>query len=106
MEPTVEMLLQMMGDGGMSAQAPAPALQARGPDAAPVAATPTTPPPVAWRNPLPADYLVIPAHVLALSESFTDEKTAQIVADEQLAAILQSELGLGARRHASVVSFS
>jgi hypothetical protein len=93
MEPTVEMLLQMMGDGGISVQAPATALQAREPDAAPVAAAPTTPPPMVWRNPLPADYLVIPSHILAMSESFTDEKTAQIVADEQLAAILQSERG-------------
>jgi hypothetical protein len=103
MEATIEQILMMSGDASVGpAAAPAPArptaASAPPPPARPTATSrqfaPAPAPAPRWRNPLPADFLVLPPAVAALAgapAAPADAVAEQLRADEQLAEMLQSE---------------
>jgi hypothetical protein len=81
MEATVEQLLMIDGGGGDAAPAPPPASK-------PPASAPARRGGSAWRHPLPADFLVVPPQLQALAGPAPAD--AQMLADQQLAEMLQS----------------
>ena len=104
MEPTIEQILMMSGDASIAAPAPAPAPARPAANSRPTAASrqfALAPAPAPrWRNPLPADFLVLPSVVVSLAGAAatpSDALAEQLRADEQLAEMLQGEWGAAIR---------
>ena len=90
MEPTVESLLALDQDFR-----PPPAAVATPPPSS--SSSSSSSPAGRWRKPLPADFLMLPPAVTAITgmpAGSSEALSAQVLADQQLAEILQSEWAL------------